>query len=105
MESTVKDHILSHESINNLLSSYQFGFIPGRSCSTQLLQMLNYLMYYLDNEYSIDTIFWMIVPSLGLMFADNTKIFHVMRNEEDYAALQNDLDLLVADHACNCCNM
>ena len=35
-----------------------------------------------------------IVSSPALMFADDTKIFHVIRNGEDYTALQDDLDLL-----------
>ena len=34
-----------------------------------------------------------VVSSPVLMFADDMKIFHVIRNGEDYAALQNDLDL------------
>ena len=57
MESIVKDHILNHLSTNNLLSPYQFGFIPGRSCSTQLLLMLDYLTHHLDKGYSIDVIY------------------------------------------------
>ena len=40
MESIVKDHLMSHLLANNLLSDYQFGFIPGRSCTTQLLYIL-----------------------------------------------------------------
>ena len=57
MESIIKDHILNHLSINNLLSPYQFGFIPSRSCSTQLLLILDYLTHHLDNGYSIDVIY------------------------------------------------
>ena len=171
MESIIKDHILIHLSTNNLLSPHQFGFIPGRSCSTQLLLLLDYLTSHLDNGYSIDVIYldfqkafdtvphrrllqklisfgihgnvlkWIesflsnrrqqvvlnghkscfipvtsgvpqgsvlgpllfimfvneipsIVSSPALMFADDTKIFRVIRNGEDYTALQNDLDLL-----------
>ena len=37
----------------NLISPYQFGFTPGRSCTTQLLHVLDYLMKHLDNGYSI----------------------------------------------------
>ena len=36
----------------------------------------------------------LIVSSPVLMLADDTKIFRVIRNGEDYAALQNDLDQL-----------
>ena len=57
MESIIKDHILNHLSINNLLSPYQFGFIPGRSCSTQLLLILDYLTRHLVNGCSIDVIY------------------------------------------------
>ena len=35
-----------------------------------------------------------IVPSPVLMFADDTKIFCIIRQEEDYTAIQNDLNLL-----------
>ena len=35
-----------------------------------------------------------IVSSPVFMFADDTKIFHVIRNEEDYVTLQNDLNCL-----------
>ena len=35
-----------------------------------------------------------IVSSPILMFADDTKNFHVIRNKDDYTMLQNDLDLL-----------
>ena len=171
MESIIKDHVLNHLSTNNLLSSHQFGFIPDRSCSTQLLLLLDYLTSHLDNGYFIDVIYldfqkafdtvphqrllqklisfgihgnvlkWiesflsnrrqrvvlnghkscftpvtsgvpqgsvlgpllftmfvneipLIVSSPVLMFADDTKIFCVMRNGQDYTALQNDLDLL-----------
>ena len=57
MESIVKDHILSHLFTNNLISPYQFGFMSGRSCSTQLLQVLDYLTQYLDNGYCVDVIY------------------------------------------------
>jgi len=33
-----------------------------------------------------------IVSSPVFMFADDTKIFHVIRNEEDYVTLRNDLN-------------
>ena len=171
MESIIKDHITNHLIVNNLVSPYQFGFVPGRSCSTQLLHVLDYLTYHLDKGYSIDIIYldfqkafdsvphqrlihkissfgvhgnlleWiknflsnrkqqvvlnghmsqsvpvtsgvpqgsvlgpllfiMFVNDLPLvvsgptyMFADDTKIFRVIRNSEDYVTLQNDLNSL-----------
>jgi len=35
-----------------------------------------------------------IVSSPVLMFADDTKIFRVIRNSKDYTALQRDLNIL-----------
>ena len=168
MESIIKDYVLNHLSTNNLLSPHQFGFIPGTSCSTQLLLLLDYLtshlysinVIYLDFQKAFDTVphrrllqklisfgihgnvlkwiesflsnrrqqvvlnshiscfipvtsgvprgsvpcpllFTMFVNEIPstvlspvLMFADDTKIFRVIRNGQDYTALQNDLDLL-----------
>ena len=41
LESIVRDVLLQHFSSYNLLSNYQHGFIPGRSCVTQLLCVLD----------------------------------------------------------------
>ena len=43
MESIVKDHLMSYLLESNLLSDFQFEFIPGRSCTTQLLHILDYV--------------------------------------------------------------
>ena len=56
MESIVKDHLMSHLLASNLLSDYQFGFIPGRSCTTQLLYVLDYFTRHLDQGDSTDVI-------------------------------------------------
>ena len=59
MESVIKDHLMSHLLANNLLSDYQFGFIPGRSCTTQLLYMyvLDYFIQHLDQGDSVDAVY------------------------------------------------
>ena len=57
MESIVKDHLMNHLLANNLLSDYQFGFIPGRSCTTQLLYVLDYFTQHLDQGDSVDVIY------------------------------------------------
>ena len=41
MESFVKDSIMTHMRVENLLSSKQYGFINGRSTTTQLLSYLD----------------------------------------------------------------
>ena len=57
MESIVKDHLMSHLLANNLLSDHQFGFIPGRSCTTQLLYVLDHFTKHLDKGEPIDVIY------------------------------------------------
>ena len=57
VETIVKDNSISHLISNNLLSAYQFGFVPGRSCTTQLLHVLDYFTKHLDEGYSVDVIY------------------------------------------------
>ena len=57
MEYIVKDHLMSHLLANNLLSDYQFGFIPDRSCTTQLLHILDYFTQHVGQGDSVDTIY------------------------------------------------
>ena len=57
MESIIKDHLISHLLANNLLTDHQFGFIPGRSCTTQLLYVLDYFTKHLDKGELIDVIY------------------------------------------------
>jgi len=57
MESIIIDNILSHITFNKLISTYQFGFLPGRSCTTPLLSILDYLTHHLDIRYSVDVIY------------------------------------------------
>ena len=57
MESIVNDFILAHITANYLLSPHQFGFLPGRSCTTELLDKLNYLTVNLDAGHCIDVIY------------------------------------------------
>jgi len=57
MESIIKDHLLNHLLSNNLISPQQFGFVPSRSCTTQLLHILNYFTHHLDNGHPIDVIY------------------------------------------------
>ena len=41
MESIVKDTIMGHLKINNILSMHQYGFIKGRLTVTQFLDFLS----------------------------------------------------------------
>ena len=57
MESIIRDHLLEHFEENQLLSDCQHGFVRGRSCSTNLLAVLDLWTQTLDEEGSIDTIY------------------------------------------------
>ena len=41
MEKLVRNAILDHMFDNAFISGYQHGFLPGRSCTTQLLEVLD----------------------------------------------------------------
>ena len=57
MESIVKDNILQYLLANDLISPNQYGFFPGRSCSTQLLSIMDYFTESLDIGYGVDAIY------------------------------------------------
>ena len=58
MESFIRDHIIAHMKINNLLSKKQFGFLHGRSTVLQLLKVLDNWVDILDKPKSkIDNIY------------------------------------------------
>jgi hypothetical protein len=42
---------------NDLFTNSQYGFRPGRSCVTQLLEVLDDWSELMDNGFSIDTIY------------------------------------------------
>ena len=54
-ESIVRDAVMDHLLANNLLSDCQHGFVPRRSCVTQLLVMLDMWTRILDDYGTIDT--------------------------------------------------
>jgi len=58
IESNVKDNVLNYLSVNNLLSPNQHGFVPKRSCCTQLLQALNDRTSSLDEHLSTDVVYF-----------------------------------------------
>ena len=57
MERLVRDTIMDHMEQNNLFSPYQHGFIPGKSCIIQLLEILEEITDALDQGYDIDIIY------------------------------------------------
>ena len=57
LEKLVRDEIVSHMETNNLFSTAQHGFIKGRSCSTQLLELVEELTEALDSSEDIDIVY------------------------------------------------
>ncbi len=171
LESLVRDAVMDRLDVNNLLSGCQHGFVPGRSCSTQLLACLDICTQVLEDSQNLDAIYldfqkafdtvphqrllkklsgygirgrvldWIraflanrrqrvlvngtasqwcpvlsgipqgsvlgptlfvafindlpeSVHSLVQMFADNTKLFHIIQRASDNIELQKDLDSL-----------
>jgi len=57
MEGIVKDSILRHCNSKNLLSDYQFGFLPRRSANLQLLQYHDLVASNCSKGYQIDSVY------------------------------------------------
>ena len=56
MEKIIKDNIMQHLIDNNLITRSQHGFMPGRSCTTNLLEYMNEVTKALDNNCAYDAI-------------------------------------------------
>jgi len=57
LERLIRDHLMNHLKMNNLLSNKQYGFIPGRSVSLQVLTVMNDWTKTLDKGESVDVIY------------------------------------------------
>ena len=57
METLVKTKVLNHMVDNQLICKEQHGFAPGRSCSTQLLDTLDFWTNVLDDGGNLDTVY------------------------------------------------
>ena len=58
MESIVKDAIMAHMSQYNYFSDNQHGFLPNKSCTTQLLTAMNHWTESLNSGYATDIIYF-----------------------------------------------
>ena len=57
MESIIKDDILAYMVSNKLLTNLQHGFVPGKSCQSNLLLMLNFLTELIENGNDADLVY------------------------------------------------
>ena len=55
-ESIIVKKLLDYLLRNNIFTSRQYGFIPGRSASTQLMSILNKCYYFCDSNFDFDVI-------------------------------------------------
>ena len=56
-ESILKDRIMEHMSKNNLFTTKQHGFVKGRSCITNLIELMEDWTRILDDDGKIDSIY------------------------------------------------
>ena len=57
MESIIKDDTLVYMVSNKLLTNLQHGFVPGKSCQSNLLLMLNFLTESIENGTDADLVY------------------------------------------------
>ena len=56
-ESIIRDHMIKHLVENCLLTDHQHGFVPKKSCATQLMECLDIWIDILDKGGSLDIIY------------------------------------------------
>ena len=57
MERLIRDSVLDYLMLHRLLSERQYGFIPGRSCTLQLLLCIEEWSLNLDKGKQVDVIY------------------------------------------------
>ena len=57
MESIIKDNIMNHLTQHALINPTQHGFMPNKSCTTNLLEYLEYITSAVDEGKSVDIIY------------------------------------------------
>ena len=57
MERIIRDQIVEHMSRNDFFSPFQYEFVSGKSCVTQLLEFLDDITESLDQGDDIDIIY------------------------------------------------
>ena len=57
MESIIRDAVVEHLKIHNLIKTSQHSFMKGRSCLTNLLVHLDKITTYIDKGLPVDAIY------------------------------------------------
>ena len=74
MESFIKDLIMTHMRVENLLSSKQYGFINGRFTTTQLLSYLDKCIDTIVSGGVADTIYFEFAKSFNSVLTKDCSI-------------------------------
>jgi len=78
MEKLVRNSLLQHMITNGFLSDTQHGFVKGRSCTTQLLKVVDKLSELMDEGMNMD-----------IVFLDFSKAFDSVPHQRLLLKLQN----------------
>jgi hypothetical protein len=54
LESIIKDRVMNHLLVNNLVRKSQHGFMPGRSCATNLVEFMDFVTKSVDDGKPVD---------------------------------------------------
>ncbi len=57
MESIIRDQLVNHLKLNNLIKGSQHGFMKNKSCTTNLLEFLDRVTTLIDQGDSVDVIY------------------------------------------------
>jgi len=57
LESIMKDKIMQHLLENNLIEDTQHGFMPGKSCASNLVTFMDFVSKAVDNGNAVDIIY------------------------------------------------
>jgi Reverse transcriptase (RNA-dependent DNA polymerase)/Endonuclease-reverse transcriptase len=57
LEGLIRDQLMEHLVTNNLVEESQHGFIPGKSCATNLIEFLDFISETLDRGGAADVVF------------------------------------------------
>ena len=57
MESIVRDNLLHHMSTNDMLHSSQHGFLPRRSCTTQMMEVIEDWSSAMEDDDPVDVVY------------------------------------------------
>jgi hypothetical protein len=54
LESIIKDHLMDHLLTNNLIRDSQHGFMPGKSCASNLVEFMDKVTKSVDEGTAVD---------------------------------------------------